>query len=112
MIKLSPRRVRVLKCLLERPHSTTELEYKCYIRYSPDVIKKMSDAYGLYFHCEMVKHTTIDGIKTRYGIYSILDCSREKAQRLVDAAATTSTGVISNLAKQTNNSEDYNMVRD
>ena len=110
MIKLYPRRIRVLKCLLERPHSTTELEYKCYIRYSPDVIKKMSDMYGLYFHCEMVKHTTIDGIKTRYGIYSILECSKDKAHRLLEAAATTSSDAISNLAKPTNKRGHYNTI--
>ena len=58
----------------------------------------------------MVKHTTIDGIKTRYGIYSILKCSIDKAHRLVDAAATTSTDALSNLAKPTKKRGKYNTI--
>ena len=109
-MKLAPQKIRMLKALLAKPHTSRELMVEVGCNNPADIVQHLRKDNDIFILCKMIPSINRDGRNIKIGLYSIPECEREKAQKLLEAAATTSSRVISNLAKQTKNKVNYNTI--
>ena len=109
-MKLSPQKTRMLQALLDKPHTSRELMIATGCNNPADHVQHFRKNYGFHIQCKMIPFVNRDEKTISIGEYSILECEREKAQRLLKGAATPKSNVISNLPKTTNDEAKYNII--
>ena len=102
-MKLAPQKIRMLKALLTKPHTSRELMIEVGCNNPADIVQHLRKDNDIFIMCDLIPSINRDNRNIKIGLYSIPECEREKAQKLLEAAATTSSNVIGNLAKHTNN---------
>lgn len=72
------KQARVLRCLIERPHTSFELERSAFDHCPNSTISELKKR-GLVIHSEMVEVTGYAGVATRIAKYTLDESSRVKA---------------------------------
>jgi hypothetical protein len=75
---ITPREHRIVGKLLEAPLSAREVRTHGPCNNAPDLIARLRRKCGLVIPCAWVSFVTVDGAKSRFGIYSLTDADRKK----------------------------------
>lgn len=108
-MNLTPRETRFLNYLLIRPHTRDELGSLVGSLNIPDVKLRIISK-GIDIVCKRKPMKDRDGRTVRPGTYYLPEYERERVRKLLEAAATTSSDVKSELAKPTINGGDYTTI--
>jgi hypothetical protein len=108
----NPRRVRILKALLTRPHMREELDKVAGASNVPDIMMRIGRELRIEFKCEHVDSIDRDGLPCRPGLYSLTEEGREEAFKWLQSDAGTANDFNYTLKHKCNDEDDGNETVD
>lgn len=81
--RITPRQRRAIRALLQAHRTAQQLMRIAPCNNSAMLIKTLRDNYGATIPCEQVKFTTMDGMRSWYGRYSLTASDKTKLQKVL-----------------------------